>query len=315
MFPGNVTEFLLNGFKNLHSIEIFIFSLFLIIYISTLFGNLLIILLVASNARLQSPMYFFLSNLSLSEVVFTTNIVPNMLYNLLSENNSISLVRCLTQYYFFSSTATTECLLLAVMSYDRYLAICRPLHYSSLMNFQMCCWTALWAWLIGLIISMVTLILLCKSNFCGPNVIDNFFCDLSPLIELICSDTFLIEIESFVFASLLTLLPFVFIITTYIIILYNIFKIPSSTGRKKAFSTCSSHLAVVSTYYGTLITMYVAPSRKQIFSISKALSLLYTVVTPLLNPIVYSLRNKEIHIALNTMLKHCRRPFHTGAIL
>ncbi|XP_073532238.1 olfactory receptor 11A1-like [Phyllobates terribilis] len=314
MLSGNVTEFFLNGFKNLHNIQIFIFCLCLIIYIFTLFGNLLIILLVAANARLHSPMYFFLSNLSLSEVVFTTNIVPNMLHKLLSEDNSISLPECLTQYYFFSTTATTECLLLAIMSYDRYLAICRPLHYSSLMNFQLCSWTAMWAWLTGLLISMITLILLCKSNFCGPNVIDNFFCDLSPLIELICSDTFMIELESFVFASLLTLLPFIFIITTYIIILYYIFKIPSSTGRKKAFSTCSSHLAVVSTYYGTLITMYVAPSRKQIFSISKALSLLYTVVTPLLNPIVYSLRNKEIHIALNSILKHCIKPFNSHAI-
>ncbi|XP_077137068.1 olfactory receptor 11H4-like [Ranitomeya variabilis] len=314
MLSGNVTEFVLKGFKNLYSIQIFIFSLFLIIYLFTLFGNLLIILLVATNARLHSPMYFFLSNLSLSEVVFTANIVPNMLHNLLSEDDSISLPGCLTQYYFFSTTATTECLLLAIMSYDRYLAICRPLRYSSLMSFQSCCCTSAWAWLTGLIISMITLILLCKSNFCGPNLIDNFFCDLSPLIELICSDTFIIQIESFVFASLLTLLPFVFIIATYIIILYNIFKIPSSNGRKKAFSTCSSHLAVVSTYYGTLIIMYVAPSRKQIFSISKALSLLYTVVTPLLNPIVYSFRNKEIHVALNTLLKHCIKPFNTRGI-
>ncbi|XP_069819503.1 olfactory receptor 11L1-like [Dendropsophus ebraccatus] len=301
---GNVTEFLLVGFKNLHSFRTFVFIFLLLIYIFTLSGNLLIIFLVATNARLRSPMYFFLSNLSISEVAFTTNIVPNMLDNLLSQNFSISLPRCLTQYYFFSSTATTECLLLAIMSYDRYLAICRPLHYFSLINFQLCCQTAMCSWLAGLTISMVTLILLCKSNFCGPNIIDNFFCDLSPLIELSCSDKLVIEMESFVFASLLTLLPFVFIITTYIMILYNILKIPSATGRKKAFSTCSSHLVVVSTYYGTLITMYVAPSRKQIFSISKALSLLYIVVTPLLNPIVYSLRNKEIHFALNSITKY-----------
>ncbi|KAG9466981.1 olfactory receptor 11A1-like [Eleutherodactylus coqui] len=315
MHPENIntTEFMLVGFKNLHSFRIFVFVLFLLIYIFTLSGNLLIILLVATNARLHSPMYFFLCNLSISEVVFTTNIVPNMLDNLLSEDGSISLPGCLTQYYFFSSTATTECLLLAIMSYDRYLAICRPLHYSSLMNFQMCFQTATWAWLAGLTISMVTLILLCKSHFCGPNVIDNFFCDLSPLIELSCSNKFIIEIESFIFASLLTLFPFVFIITTYCMILYNIYKIPSSNGRKKAFSTCSSHLAVVATYYGTLIIMYVAPSRKQIFNISKALSLLYTVVTPLLNPIVYSLRNKEIHIALNAILIHFTKHFNKHA--
>ncbi|KAG8544716.1 hypothetical protein GDO81_022009 [Engystomops pustulosus] len=306
----NVTEFMLIGFKNLNNFRIFIFILFLIIYIFTLSGNLLIILLVATSARLHSPMYFFLFNLSISEVVFITNIIPNMLDNLLSEDDAISFPGCLTQYYFFSSTATTECLLLGIMSYDRYLAICKPLHYFSLMNIQFCCRTATWAWLAGLTISMITLTLLCKSQFCGPNLIDNFFCDLSPLIELSCSDTFIIEMESFIFASLLTLLPFIFIITTYIIILYNIYKIPSSTGRKKAFSTCSSHLAVVAIYYGTLITMYVAPSGKQIFSIRKALSLLYTVVTPLLNPIVYSLRNKEIHNALNTLLKNVVKPFN-----
>ncbi|KAM3936468.1 olfactory receptor 11A1-like [Leptodactylus fuscus] len=309
----NITEFTLTGFKNLYNFRILFFIFFLIVYIFTLSGNLLIILLVATNARLRSPMYFFLSNLSISEVVFTTNIVPNMLDNLLSEDGSISVPGCLTQYYFFSSTATTECLLLAIMSYDRYLAICRPLHYSSLMNFRLCCQTATWTWLGGLTISMVTLILLCKSHFCGPNIIDNFFCDLSPLIELSCSDTFLIELESFVFASILTLFPFVFIVTTYILILYNIHKIPSTTGRKKAFSTCSSHLAVVATYYGTLITMYVVPSRKQLFGISKALSLLYTVVTPLLNPIVYSLRNKEIHAALKTLLKHFAKPLNKHA--
>nr|DBA22929.1 TPA: hypothetical protein GDO54_013917 [Pyxicephalus adspersus] len=266
-------------------------------------GNILIILLVATNARLRSPMYFLLSNLSLSEVVFTTNIVPNMLQNLLSEDGSISFTRCLTQYYIFSSTATTECLLLAIMSYDRYMAICNPLHYASLINFQVCSHITASAWVVGFTISMITLILLCESKFCGPNVIDNFFCDLTPLIELSCSDTLIIEVESFLFATLVTLLPFVFIIVTYIFILYTIIKIPSSTGRKKAFSTCSSHLAVVSTYYGTLITMYVAPSRKQIINISKALSLLYTVVTPLLNPIVYSLRNQEIHNAITMILK------------
>lgn len=303
MFSGNITvsEFLLLGFNSLHSFHIHIFILFLIIYIFTLSGNLLIIFLVASYAPLQSPMYFLLSNLSVSEVVFTTNIVPNMLQNLLSQSGSISFSRCLTQYYFFSSTATIECLLLAIMSYDRYLAICKPLHYASLINFNVCSHIAAWAWLAGFAISMITLILLCKSDFCGPNVIDNFFCDLTPLIELSCSETFVIELESFLFATLVTLLPFMFIFLSYIFILYNVIKIPSSTGRKKAFSTCSSHLAVVSTYYGTLITMYVVPSNKQIFNISKALSLLYTVVTPLLNPIVYSLRNQEIHNAITAI--------------
>ncbi|KAM9330824.1 olfactory receptor 11L1-like [Gastrophryne carolinensis] len=308
MHPTNTTVsgFLLLGFQNIQTFQSLFFILFLIIYVVTLSGNLLIILLVATNVRLQSPMYFFLSNLSLSEVIFTTNIVPNLLQNVLTENSAISFPACLTQYYFFSSSATTECLLLAIMSYDRYLAICNPLQYAYLINIQVSSQIAACTWLVGFAISMITLILLCVSDFCGPNVIDNFFCDLTPLIELSCSDTFVIEIESFLFASLVTILPFMFIIATYTIIIYNILKIPSSIGKKKAFSTCSSHLVVVSTYYGTLITMYVAPSRKQIFNISKALSLLYTVVTPLLNPIVYSFRNKEIHNAMNIILKQLK---------
>ncbi|XP_053307992.1 olfactory receptor 11A1-like [Spea bombifrons] len=299
-----VTEFLLLGFEGLQHLKTLLSIIFVITYILTLSGNILIIILVSMSNRLQSPMYFFLSNLSLSEVAFTTNIVPYMLHNLLSEDVAISLPVCFTQYYVFSSMATTECMLFAIMSYDRYLAICNPLRYTSLMDVQFCVHLVSCAWFSGFIISMITLILLCKLNYCGPNVIDNFFCDLTPLIKLSCSDTALVEVESFLFAAVVTLFPFVFIITTYIIIILTIFMIPSATGRKKAFSTCSSHLAVVSTYYGTLITMYVFPSQEEIFNISKALSLLYTVVTPLLNPIVYSLRNQEIHNALSTLLKN-----------
>lgn len=262
----------------------------------------MIILLVASNAHLQTPMYFLLSNLSLSEVVFTTNIVPNMLQNLLSQDGSISFSRCLPQYYVFSSTATAECLLLAIMSYDRYLAICSPLHYASLINFQVCQYAA-WAWLAGFTISAITLILLCESNFCGPNMIDIFFLwshasHRAVMFRHNHNRSWIIFICN---SSGIT--PICFIIVTYIFILYNIIKIPSPTGRKKAFSTCSSHPAVVSTYYGTLIAMYVAPLRQQIFNFSKALSLLYTVVTPLLNPFVYSLWNQEIHNALTMLLK------------
>uniref|UniRef100_A0A8C5LNR7 G-protein coupled receptors family 1 profile domain-containing protein n=1 Tax=Leptobrachium leishanense TaxID=445787 RepID=A0A8C5LNR7_9ANUR len=298
-----VTEFLLLGFKSLQNFKTLISLIFLTTYILTLFGNVLIVILVTACSQLHSPMYFFLSNLSLSEVAFTTNIVPNMLHSLLSGHVSISLPGCFIQYYFFSSTATTECVLFAIMSFDRYLAICNPLHYTLLMDTKLCIHLVLWAWLVGFIISMITLVLLCKSHYCGPNVIDSFFCDLTPLIKLSCSDTFLVEIESYLFAFIVTVLPFVFIIVTYVIIIHTVLKIPSATGRKKAFSTCSSHLVVVATYYGTLIIMYVVPSQKQIFNISKALSLLYTVITPLLNPIVYSLRNHEIHAALNSLSK------------
>ncbi|OCT98201.1 olfactory receptor 11L1 [Xenopus laevis] len=301
-----ITEFLLLGFKSPPSVTMFTFILFLVLYIIIISGNLLIILLVSTSRRLHSPMYFFLGNLSLSEITFTTNIVPNMLQNLLCGDGVISLAGCFTQYYFFSSTASTECLLLAVMSYDRYLAICNPLRYASLMHSQLCAHLVIWSWSAGFIISMITLILLNRYNYCGPNAIDNFFCDLTPLIQLACSDTFLVEIESFIFASILTLLPFIFILLTYIVIIYNIIKIPSTSGRKKAFSTCSSHLAVVSTYYGTLIAMYVIQSPNQLYDVNRVLSLLYTVVTPVLNPIVYSLRNQDFHEAIRAFLRNVR---------
>ncbi|KAM4707100.1 olfactory receptor 11A1-like [Discoglossus pictus] len=297
-----ITEFILLGFTELPNLKTFLILLFTTIYIFTLSGNFLIILLVSTSSRLHTPMYFFLSNLSLSEVLFTTNIVPNMLQNLLLAAGTITLTGCLTQYYFFGSTTTTECFLLAIMSYDRYLAICQPLRYSALMELHLCAYAVICAWLTSFSISTITLLLLRKLNYCGPNEIDNFFCDHKPLIELSCSDTQVVKIESFIFACIITLLPFIVIIITYVLIIYAILKIPSAIGRKKAFSTCSSHLAVVCTYYGTLITLYVTPNKRSKFNLSKILYLLYTVVTPLLNPIIYSLRNQEIHKALTRAL-------------
>ncbi|XP_063794744.1 olfactory receptor 6N1-like [Pseudophryne corroboree] len=189
------------------------------------------------------------------------------------------------------------------MSYDRFVAICHPLHYNVLMTNKLCCEMASCCWAGGFFSMLTTLILVCKLHFCGPHVIDHFFCDFAPILNLSCSDTFVVKLETFIFTSSVTLFPFMFIIGTYICIIITVLKIPTSTGRQKSFSTCSSHLAIVSTYYGTLITVYVVPSRQQSNSINKILSLMYTIVTPVFNPIIYSLRNKEIKIAVLKTLR------------
>ncbi|KAM4707029.1 olfactory receptor 11A1-like [Discoglossus pictus] len=280
--------------------KIFLFTLFFMIYIMIIFGNLLIIGLVSVNERLHSPMYIFLSNLSVDEIIFTTNIVPKMLQVLLAEKGTISINGCFFQFFVFSFAASTECLHLAVMSYDRFLAICFPLHYMSIMNPSRTLHLIIGSWLGGLISMLGTEVLLCQLQFCDSNVIDHFFCDFVPILNLSSSDTSLIKMETFCFSVANTFFPFGFIIVTYSCIIVTILQIPSVTGRQKAFSTCSSHLAVVSTYYGTLIILYVTPVKRQSFN--KFLSILYTLVTPLLNPIIYTLRNNEIKKALRCFI-------------
>ncbi|KAM9313354.1 olfactory receptor 10A7-like [Gastrophryne carolinensis] len=249
-------------------------------------------------------MYFFLGHLSISEVVFTTNIIPNMLHMVLHNGGYISLEDCVTQFFMFSSSTTAECLLLTVMSYDRFLAICRPLHYSALMTKQMCLQLAGGSWLTGIAVSLPAAVLISMLQFCGPNVIDHFFCDLAPVLQLSCSDTSILETQDLVLSFPILVFPFICIIVTYIQIIVTILKIPSSTGKQKAFSTCSSHLLVVCIYFGTLIIVYMTPSVDH--SINKSLALLYTVGTPLLNPIIYSLRNKEIMVAIKKLKWLCK---------
>ncbi|XP_053323294.1 olfactory receptor 11L1-like [Spea bombifrons] len=293
-----ITEFLLLGFENLHAFKCILFLLFLIIYIFTLVGNLIIIALVFLSHYLQSPMYFFLSHLSLSDLLLTTNAVPNMLRVILEEGSTMSVNGCLTQFYLLCSCTIAECFLLMVMSYDRYLAICIPLRYSSIMRHTLCLILVLLSWTLGSMLPLMAVIPVFHLHFCGANVIDHFYCDFAPLMELSCSDTSLVEREVFVSSIPTVVFPFVFIIVTYAYIFFTIMNISSTTGRKKAFSTCSSHLAVVSAYYGTLIIKYMTPFKGHSVAINKAVSLLYTVFTPLFNPIIYSLRNKEIKVAI-----------------
>ncbi|KAM4707046.1 olfactory receptor 6B1-like [Discoglossus pictus] len=199
-------------------------------------------------------------------------------------------------------TIATECFILSVMSYDRYLAICNPLHYFSLMSTKLCHQLGIMSWLTAYLIAVMSVVPICTLQFCGPNTIDHFFCDMTPLLELSCSDTSFVETEAFILSLPTVFCPFMLIIYTYICIIYTILRMPSATSRKKAFSTCSSHLAVVCTYYGTLILMYMVPHKSYSFNLSKFLSLLYSVATPLLNPITYTLRNKEIKVAIMKLL-------------
>ncbi|XP_044138648.1 olfactory receptor 11L1-like [Bufo gargarizans] len=286
-----VTEILLLGFQNLQSFRICFFLLLLIIFLVTVCGNLLIILVVSSSRSLHSPMYFFLTQLSFSDIMLSSTIVPNMLHIVLHEGTSMSFIGCLTQFYLFLTSESLECLLLTAMSYDRYQAICNPLHYNMVMNLTFCVRAVLLCWVMMLIVTLTLSLTVSRLQFCGPNVIDHFFCDFDPLLELSCSDTFFLKLEDMILAVPFVVCPFIVILVSYVYIIITILKIPSVTGRQKTFSTCSSHLAVVSLYYGSIIIMYLFPNKGDV---KKILSLLYTVVTPLLNPIIYSLSNRDI---------------------
>ncbi|KAM4691798.1 olfactory receptor 11L1-like [Rhinophrynus dorsalis] len=296
-----VTEFLLLGFGNLCSFNILLFIIFLIVFLCTFTGNLLIVVLVSTSQHLHSPMYFFLSHLSITDILITTTTMPNLLYVMLMGGKIISIPDCITQFYVFSGTTITECLLLSVMSYDRYLAICYPLHYTSIMNLKCCILLTIWPWLFGFILNLLGVIPVSKFQFCDDNVIDHFYCDFPPLQKLSCSDTYHVELMLFVFSFPIFIFPFGLIIGTYIYIFHAILRISSTLGKQKAFSTCSSHLSIVGIFYGTLITKYMIQTQGHSLLISKSISLLHTVITPLFNPIIYSLRNHDIRRALSKM--------------
>ncbi|KAM9313171.1 LOW QUALITY PROTEIN: olfactory receptor 5G9-like [Gastrophryne carolinensis] len=288
-----LTTIHLLGFKPPLYLTWLVFLVFLIIYWVTICGNLLIISLVSCHETLHSPMYFFLSQLSLLDISLETDILPNMLHGLLVMKTIMSFSNCVTQFYFFGIFATAECLLLTVMSYARYLAICKPLHYTSIMTHRICWIIVVIGWLLSFEIPLYV-ISLTELKFCGLNVIDHFYCDLNPILELACSDITIVQLEVALLGGVFEVLPSSIIIVSYIYIIVTIFRIPSVTGRKKVFSTCSSHLTSVSVYYGTLFGVYLAPSKGEVWNVNKFLSLLYTVVTPMINPIIYSLRNEEL---------------------
>ncbi|CAM5157995.1 unnamed protein product, partial [Eretmochelys imbricata] len=300
-----ITEFLLLGFGELPDLQILLFLIFLVMYMATVTGNTLIVVLIVADQHLHTPMYFFLGNLSCLETCYTSTIMPWMLASLLTGDRTISVSGCITQLYFFGSLAGTECYLLAAMSYDRYLAICKPLHYSTLMNTRFCLHLAAGSWLNGFLALIILVLFLSLLIFCGPNEIDYFYCDPLPLIELSCSDTHQVILVDFILSCVFTLPPFLLTLTSYMCIIATILRIPSTTGRQKAFSTCSSHLIVVTIFYGTLIIVYLLPKHDTLRDLNKVLSLCYTVLTPLVNPLIYSLRNREVKEALSKAVSKC----------
>ncbi|XP_067411447.1 olfactory receptor 10A7-like [Emydura macquarii macquarii] len=300
----SITEFILQGFGTLPELQILLFLLFLVIYIATMAGNILIMVLVVTDQHLHTPMYFFLGNLSCLETCYTSTVLPRMLASLLSGDRTISFSGCITQYYFFCSMLSTECLLLSVMSYDRYLAIVKPLHYTARMSGRSCLHLTVDSWVGGFLASSIATVSISQLNFCGPNSIDHFFCDFIPLVKLSCNDPQLMEILAFILCFIFSLVPFLLTVISYIRIITTILRIPSTTGRQKAFSTCSSHLIVVSIYYGTLLLVYMFPTAHMLGDFKKVLSIVYTVLTPLVNPLIYTLRNKEVKGALR---KACRK--------
>ncbi|KAM7146168.1 olfactory receptor 11A1-like [Macrochelys suwanniensis] len=294
-----VTDFILLGFGDLPDLQILLFLMFLVMYMATVAGNILIIALVVVDQHLHTPMYFFLGNLSFLETCYTSTILPWMLASLLTGDKTISFSGCFTQFYIFGSLACTECYLLAAMSYDRYLAICKPLRYSTLMNDSFFLQLAAGSWLNGFLVTTIFVLHLSQLTFCGPNEIDHFYCDAIPFMELSCSDTHWIVLFHFILSCVFTLPPFLLTLTSYVCIITSILRIPSTTGRQKAFSTCSSHLIVVTICYGTLMIVYVLLKRDTLSLLNKVLSLSYTVLTPLVNPLICSLRNREVKEALS----------------
>ncbi|XP_050774783.1 olfactory receptor 11A1-like [Gopherus flavomarginatus] len=299
----SVTEFILMGFGNLPELQILFSLLFLVIYIATIAANTLIVALVVTDQHLHTPMYFFLGNLSCLEICCNSTILPRMLASFLTGDRTISVTGCILQFYLFGVLVTTECYLLAVMSYDRYLAICKPLHYVTRMNGRFCIQLAGGSWLSSFIVLTILMCLVSQLTFCGPNEIDHFFCDLTPVINLSCSDTSLVTLATLIFSSIDTVPPFLLTLTSYVYIISTILRIPSTSGRQKAFSTCSSHLTVVTIFYGTLMIVYMLPNTGALKAPNKVFSVFYTVLTPLINPLIYSLRNKEVKEALRKFLQ------------
>ncbi|XP_014403254.1 PREDICTED: olfactory receptor 7A5-like [Myotis brandtii] len=301
MEPGNLTrasEFILLGFSEEPALQPLIFGLFLSMYLITVLGNLLIILAVSSDSHLYTPMYFFLSNLSLVDISVTSTTVPKMLVNIQTQSKRITYEGCISQTYFFSLFAVLDDLLLTVMAYDRFVAICHPLHYTVIMNPRLCGLLVLVSWITSALHSLLENLLLLRLTFCTDLEIPHFFCELNLMAQLSCSNNFLNNIVMYIITVLLGGGPLAGIIYSYSKIVSSIHAIPSAQGKYKAFSTCASHLSVVSLFYCTSLGVYLGSAATQSSHSSAAASVLYTVVTPMLNPFIYSLRNKDIKGAL-----------------
>ncbi|XP_074083813.1 olfactory receptor 5B2-like [Macrotis lagotis] len=289
-----VHEFILIGLTDVPELQVPLFFIFMLIYLITLIGNLGLIALIIFDSRLHTPMYFFLSNLSLVDFGYSSAVTPKVMAGLLTGNKVISYNGCATQLFFFSSLAGTECFLLAFMAYDRHAAVCKPLHYNTTMTPTVCAFMISCSYMCGFLAASIIIGNTFSLSFCRSNIIHHFFCDLPPLLVLSCSDVSTSETVLFIIASLNSLSPFLMIFASYVLIFITILKIRSAEGRKKAFLTCASHLTAVCLFYGTVMFMYFQPSSSHSMDSDKMVSVFYTMIIPMLNPLVYSLRNKDV---------------------
>ncbi|KAM9234619.1 olfactory receptor 5V1-like [Dugong dugon] len=296
-------EFIILGFSNLNELQFLLFTVFLVTYIYTLGGNIFLILVIMIDTRLHKPMYFFLENLAFIDICYITTNVPQMMVHLLSEKKRISYGGCMAQLSAFIFFVGSESLLLAAMAYDRYVAICKPLRYSIVMNKAMYSQLAALSWAGGFLNSVVHTVLTFRLPFCGNNQINYFFCDIPPLLILSCGDTSVNELVLFSTGVFIGWTPFLCIILSYLYINSTILRISSSGGRQKAFSTCVSHLVIVLLYYGSSVFTYARPISAYSLEKDRLISVLYSVVTPMLNPIIYSWRNKDIKEAMKVMAR------------
>ncbi|XP_006163929.1 olfactory receptor 6C3-like [Tupaia chinensis] len=297
-----ITEFVLLGIPDSPSLQIVIFIFLFITYILSITGNLTIIILTLTDTRLKTPMYYFLRNFSFLEITFTSVSIPRFLRAIITKVKTISYNNCLAQLFFFICMGVSEFFLLTAMSYDRYVAICKPLHYTTIMNKKVCTLLVFISWLGGFLTIFPPLMLILKLDFCASNVIDHFSCDYFPILELSCSDTWALEMMGFYFAIIILLFTLALVILSYICIIRTILRIPSASQRKKAFSTCSSHMIVISISYGCCIFIYIKPSAKERASLTKGVAILNTSIAPMLNPFIYTLRNQQVKESFKTLV-------------
>ncbi|KAM4702772.1 olfactory receptor 5AR1-like [Rhinophrynus dorsalis] len=301
MNSGNVTGFFINGLTDIPEIQILLCIVFLLIYFIIIFGNITIFVVILADSHLHTPMYIFLLNLAFIDIAGTSNILPNLLYMLFTQQKTISFIGCMTQMYLFLSLTISEILLLAAMAYDRYVAICHPLHYTLLMSIKLSICLSIVSLTIGFLDMTGHAVLISMLTYCASHLIDHFFCDVIPLLKLSCSDTFKVELLTFTEGTLLVVTSFLLTLVSYIFIISTILKIKSAEGRKRAFSTCTSHLTSVIIFYGTVICSYMRPTSNFSPKQDKFFALLYVVFVPMFNPLLYSLKNQEVKDALKKL--------------
>ncbi|XP_027698447.1 olfactory receptor 11G2-like [Vombatus ursinus] len=300
---NSVSHFILLGFLSSWELQMVYFVVFSVTYMLTLMGNAAIVCAVRWDQHLHTPMYILLGNFSFLEICYVTTTVPNMLANFFSETKTITFVGCFIQFYFFFSFGCDEGFYLCIMAFDRYLAICHPLHYPMIMTTHLCTGLVAFGWSVGFILFIIPVALISQLSYCGSNIIHHFICDPVPLMALSCSKAHTTKIIYSTFNIIFIVGTFIFILISYALVILSVLRIPSAAGKRKAFSTCASHLTVVILFFVSVMTMYVQPGSEKPLEFQEVVTLFYSVITPLLNPLIYSLRNKDMKAALQKVLK------------